>query len=70
MAECVVVVNRGGVWFAAGSAHAPAAPGSADRKLKDAQVRAAINQQLVESGEKERCVRGTTTVGLAGTPPQ
>eukprot|EP00300_Choanocystis_sp_HF-7_P027099 c32166_g1_i1.p1 GENE.c32166_g1_i1~~c32166_g1_i1.p1 ORF type:complete len:141 (-),score=29.71 c32166_g1_i1:61-483(-) len=26
----------------------------AERKLKDAQVRAAINQKLIESGEKER----------------
>jgi hypothetical protein len=26
----------------------------ADRRVKDAQMRAAINQQLVESGEKER----------------
>ncbi len=25
-----------------------------EKKLKDAQLRAAINQQLVESGEKEK----------------
>ena len=27
-----------------------------DRKVKDAKMRAAINQQLVETGEKERLV--------------
>lgn len=27
---------------------------AADRKLKDAQVRATINQKLIETGEKER----------------
>jgi hypothetical protein len=27
---------------------------AAERKLRDAQVRATINQKLIESGEKER----------------
>lgn len=36
---------------------------SEEKRIKDAQMRAAINQQLVESGEKERCVyRGNQEV--------
>lgn len=31
----------------------------AERKIKDAQVRATINQKLIESGEKERYVAGS-----------
>ena len=38
----------------------------AERRRRDEQVRATINQKLVDTGEKERCVREVLRVGLCG----
>jgi len=40
---------------------------TADRKLKDAQVRATINQKLIETGEKERYIDQLKVLKFVGS---